>query len=448
MYPITGQQLLHLPLKTVATQSATDVSKDTATKSEPEVKATATPEAAPATQPAAASTETEKTSSTGNSSVAAAPVPAVNVAQPTEAIPETTPAQPKPAQPEKAAESPAAVAPAQEPADQQQAVLGETPAAPTVAKPVESKPVEVPPINLEAPTFDTVRVEPTGEAVIAGRATPGAEVFVKLDSQLVGKAIANAEGSFVLVPDKPLPAGSGSLTLEVIVGDKVATSTNSVAVAVKEQGKGEPLVAVLTPEAPTKIIQAPSAEKDKQTASAVVLDAVDYDGAGNIIFSGRSVPGSTVRLYIDNQAAGEMTTDASGHWMFGAQIKVAPGRHTLRADEISADGKVKSRVELPFLREDTAKIASVSASGADPATAESSTAAAPGTSAEGNGATSATAEPPRIVIQPGNNLWKLSRQIYGRGIEYTVIYEANKDQIRNPNLIYPGQVFSMPSKQQ
>jgi nucleoid-associated protein YgaU len=56
----------------------------------------------------------------------------------------------------------------------------------------------------------------------------------------------------------------------------------------------------------------------------------------------------------------------------------------------------------------------------------------------------AAAAPTQIIIQPGNNLWKLSRQIYGRGIMYTVIYEANKDQIRRPDLIYPGQIFLTP----
>ena len=51
----------------------------------------------------------------------------------------------------------------------------------------------------------------------------------------------------------------------------------------------------------------------------------------------------------------------------------------------------------------------------------------------------------RVVIQPRNNLWKLSRVIYGRGKNYTVIYKANKDQIRNPNRIYPGQIFTIPN---
>ena len=54
--------------------------------------------------------------------------------------------------------------------------------------------------------------------------------------------------------------------------------------------------------------------------------------------------------------------------------------------------------------------------------------------------------PGRIaIIQPGDHLWKIARQRYGSGFEFTLIYEANKDQIRDPNLIYPGQVFTLPN---
>jgi nucleoid-associated protein YgaU len=56
----------------------------------------------------------------------------------------------------------------------------------------------------------------------------------------------------------------------------------------------------------------------------------------------------------------------------------------------------------------------------------------------------AAARPGHVVIQPGNNLWRISRVIYGRGIEYTAIYEANRDKIRDPDLIYPGQIFATP----
>ncbi|NNM56991.1 LysM peptidoglycan-binding domain-containing protein, partial [Acidocella sp.] len=52
-----------------------------------------------------------------------------------------------------------------------------------------------------------------------------------------------------------------------------------------------------------------------------------------------------------------------------------------------------------------------------------------------------------VVIVPGDNLWTISQHVYGHGIMYTVIYAANANQIENPNLIYPGQKFTLPQPQ-
>jgi nucleoid-associated protein YgaU len=49
-----------------------------------------------------------------------------------------------------------------------------------------------------------------------------------------------------------------------------------------------------------------------------------------------------------------------------------------------------------------------------------------------------------ITIQPGNTLWGISRERYGRGVLYVHVYEANRSLIRDPDLIYPGQVFDLP----
>jgi nucleoid-associated protein YgaU len=87
----------------------------------------------------------------------------------------------------------------------------------------------------------------------------------------------------------------------------------------------------------------------------------------------------------------------------------------LRIDQVSpTDGRVLARAEVPFQREEL------------PAEAFAQQ---------------------RIVVQPGNNLWRIARATYGRGIRYTVIYQANKDQIADPNKIYPGQVFALPNPQ-
>ncbi|NKC33154.1 LysM peptidoglycan-binding domain-containing protein [Roseomonas sp. BU-1] len=142
------------------------------------------------------------------------------------------------------------------------------------------------------------------------------------------------------------------------------------------------------------------------------LQVVDYDQSGGIRFAGTAPPGASIRIYVNDRPAGEVAANAEGRWTMAPQEVVSIGRHRLRLDQIAADGAVAARIELPFQR--------------DPIP-------------------SATLPDGRIVVQPGNNLWRLARAAYGRGIRYTVIFEANRDQIRNPNLIFPGQVFTIPA---
>jgi nucleoid-associated protein YgaU len=288
------------------------------------------------------------------------------------------------------------------------------------------------PTPIIAPSFDTVRVETGGETVIAGRAEPGTEVVAKLNGQVVATTTANSDGAFVMIPDKPLPAGAGTLSLETKQQGLVQVSEATVAIAVKPQGQGESTVAVLVPNQPTKILQAPASP-----SNSVVLDAIDYDSAGNIIFAGRAQPGSTIRLYVDNAISGEINADGSGKWQFSGTSAVPAGTHMLRADEIGVDGKVANRVELPFMREAVAAVAAATTSTALPAV-EAVPAVTP--------VVAAVPQPTKIVIQPGNNLWTISRELYGAGKNYTVIFEANKDQIRDAKLIYPGQIITAPVK--
>jgi nucleoid-associated protein YgaU len=51
-----------------------------------------------------------------------------------------------------------------------------------------------------------------------------------------------------------------------------------------------------------------------------------------------------------------------------------------------------------------------------------------------------------VIIRRGDNLWHISRRVYGHGIRFSTIYLANQDQIRNPDLIWPGQVFNVPAE--
>jgi nucleoid-associated protein YgaU len=305
--------------------------------------------------------------------------------------------------------------------------------------------VEAPKPKAILPSFDTVRVEASGDAVIAGRAEPDADVTVKLNGDVVGSAKSNADGSFVVVPAKPLAKGTGALTLEVSKNGAVTQSEGSVIVAVKDNAPA--LVAKIDPVAPTQVVQTGApAEAPKE----VQLTAVDYDAAGNIVFSGKAAPGSIVRFYVDNLSVGEGRADTAGGWSFKGTETVTPGTHSLRADAVDAGGKVVSRIELPFLREEIAKVAAAQVLEAAPkAVAEVS--AAPKIEPETQVAIApvvAVVEegPKTLVIQPGNSLWKLSREVYGKGRMFTIIYEANRDQLKNPNKIFPGQILTAPKQ--
>jgi hypothetical protein len=399
--------------------------------------------------------------------------------------------------PAAAAEAPAAEnqAPAQPevPAAEQQTVVlqPETPApetpAPAAATPEAQE--AAPAASETVPAFDTVRVEKTGEAVIAGTAKAGAEVAVKLDGQVIGTATANADGAFVVIPDAPLPSGSGALTIEATgKGDMEAVqSEQSVAVIIPAEAKDDALVAVVSPDEPTKILQKPQPEPETAVAAVetepeaqpeaeqpaataevpkaavkapkpVSIDAVDYDSTGSIVFSGQGQAGNTARVYVDNAHIGDARIGGDGRWNFSGTASVPAGQHSLRVDGIDAAGKVHNRVEVPFFREETSKVAAAAPTGqtSDPAAANTDSEVAsatgqdqePAPGAVASAQVSETAPPPpkdgRVVIQPGNNLWRISRVLYGSGEKYTLLYKANKDQIRDPDMIFPGQIFMTP----
>jgi len=274
--------------------------------------------------------------------------------------------------------------------------------------PVTDKPKPI------APSFDIVRVNPEGDAVIAGRAEPGATVTVYDGKAVIGTIKADQKGEWVLVPSKPLPAGDRALSVAAINanGDELK-STDVVILAVPETKKPEekPL-AVLVPRkglATKKVLQKPRIPAEGRSI-ALSLEVVDYDESGRMRLSGHANPGNTALVYMNNDSIGRTVVSKEGTWELRPEDAVEPGIYTLRVDEVK-EAKVVARIELPFARAEPLK---------------------------------ALANEEYVIVQPGNSLWRISRRILGEGTMYTVIYEANKDQIRDADLIYPGQIFAVP----
>lgn len=291
-------------------------------------------------------------------------------------------------------------------------------AAPQAAAPATpgqpAAPGVIAPSNV--PSFDVVRITRDGNAVMAGRAEPGADVTVLDQGKELGTVKADQRGEWVLVPTEPLPAGARELTLRAEGQSGSNESKQVVVVAVPDREQTAPPsvpLAVLTPReggGPSRVLQGPGVTT-QGPSSGPVVDIVDYDEKGNLVFSGRAAPNAELRLYSDGTFLGAARSDGEGRWSMSPSVNVAPGEHELRVDQLGEDSKVIARIAMPFSRTESAKL---------------------------------DLTPGRVIVQPGNSLWRIARATYGEGMRYSVIYQANQENIRDPDLIYPGQVFNLP----
>ena len=299
---------------------------------------------------------------------------------------------------------------------------------------------------------DVARIEPTGEAVIAGRAAPGATVELLRNGELHDRAVADQSGQFVMIAPR-LPSGTYDLTLRSRQPDgKQVTSKQSVAVALEPRSTERPVVALVTPNKPTIVLSQPA--DAKPTAGAVVVEAVEIEPGGKFHVSGQARPGAPLTLYLNDSFITSITAAADGRFAVTINEGVAPGSYRVRVDEASASGAVRARAEVPFSAPETT--ASMTAQATASKRPDSAATQQPQLAAAG-GATVLpdSGSPPSAVVVPkittttvsrGDSLWRLSQNLYGAGTRYAVIYKANKGQIRNPNLIYPGQVFVLPAQ--
>ena len=292
-----------------------------------------------------------------------------------------------------------------------------------------------------APKFDIVRVEKTGDAVMAGHAEPFAIVEIHDQNGLVASTQADEKGDWVIVLDEPLAPGSHELSLEskpelgaagvpseetvvmLIPEPEDQNASASVTVTTNTQQSGaqdevgaasDEAIAVLVPkedDGQVVILQEPNEGIGIAGGDGLSLDTLDYDASGDVTLSGRAEAGAEVRAYVDGELSGRAVADATGSWSMTLDQPVELGLHSLRVDQVNEEGQVLGRLETPFDRESLQF----------PESAE-----------------------PLVIIQPGNNLWTIAHHTYGSGMHYTQIFQANQGQIGDPDLIYPGQIFVLP----
>lgn len=268
-------------------------------------------------------------------------------------------------------------------------------------------PISSEPSGPALPSFDVVRMDPQGNIVMAGRSAPLANVVVLDGETEIGRVAADGRGEWVFIPPEPLNAGTHELSLRVEQdGRAPLVSDNIVVMSIPEDDGDILIIETARDGGASRILQAPA----QKSPIDLSVETVDYDDQGRVFLSGQALVGNSIQIYLDNTFAGRAEVDSSGYWSIESSEIATPGQHTVRADELDSENMVIARVEVPFNRQ----------------------APDPG------------AQTGAITVVKGNSLWRIARRVYGEGVMFTLIYEANQDQIKDPDLIYPGQVFTLP----
>jgi nucleoid-associated protein YgaU len=266
------------------------------------------------------------------------------------------------------------------------------------------------------PSFDVALIGPDGRGVIAGRAQPGAKIILLDGDKELAQDQADAKGEWVIIAqDPPLSAGPHELrVIQHVDGRAPVTSDQVVVAIVPDQQQSGPekktLVMIAPPTGAATLVQPPSAAGVPKSGD-LVMSTLDYDEGGHVTVTGKAAPGAVVRAYINDKMVAEGQAAADGSWRLVPAKPVEPGNYKLRLDRLAKDGKPVARLELPFERIPV-----------PPATSNNE----------------------RLVVVRGDSLWNIARARYGTGFRHTLIYGANEDQIHDPDLIYPGQVFTLP----
>jgi nucleoid-associated protein YgaU len=303
---------------------------------------------------------------------------------------------------------------------------------------------------LTPPSFDIVRVEPTGDIVVAGRAEPQSAVVLLRNGQSWAQAQASAAGQFAMTP-KPLAPGTHELSLMMTLPDgRVEASRQTVTVDVPLTADADVVIALVAPDKPTLVLSPPPAPSPAQPTGTpaasntpatsrpnVAISVVEAEDTGTLFVAGTAHPGASVRLYLNDSYLASAVAGPDGRWSFSIGKGLAAGTYRVRTDDVEKEsGKVLSRAEVSFAFNPGKPMADKPAGTPEPSARMSAA----------GSTTVNVAEIKTTTVTRGDSLWRISQRVYGRGQRYTVIQRANNTQIRNPDLIYPGQVFVLPNE--
>ena len=299
-------------------------------------------------------------------------------------------------------------------------------------------------ISEPAPVFvslDLVNVSPDGVVVLSGQSNAGNLIEIYDGDNLIASASANGKGDWVAVPDMALAPGTYLLTATTTTEDgDVILSDRAVVIVIPNDADTPPLVALVpvneAVDMQAELLQSPLTEDAKDSVISVTdvpVLTVDPTVPVELVADPSLPPQVTIRM-IDALTDNRMAVSG---------FRQGTGNIAVMIDDISAQVSISPE---GYLAE-----AIIPDRDAFPVTVVMT---------DNNGNTLASARiilnkakldetlsgNALVVVQKGDALWRIAYRTYGEGIRYVDIYSSNAGEIKNPDLIYPDQIFIIPNQ--
>ena len=288
-------------------------------------------------------------------------------------------------------------------------------------------------VDKEETKVDILRVDESGITIIAGSGDPSTTVEAKINNQTIGKSEVNKDGEFVITGE--VSSSDQPQELKIITIEEKEEKTKKIVSKepleneedwvyetksfiilpglIKNNNENEMQKERLDDVRIFEVQQTDILLKEEFkniNVEQLTLDRIKYSENGTAILYGRARTDMNVMVYLNNEFKMKTIPGKDGSWDVDLGI-IPPGIYKLRIDETTIKGDVKFRIETPF-KQETKELLDKMFTKA-------------------------------ITVQPGNSLWRIARRIYGKGIMYLDIYNKNSHLIKDPDLIYPGQIFSL-----
>ena len=252
--------------------------------------------------------------------------------------------------------------------------------------------------------FDLVRLEPSGDVIIAGKTEPEIKIDIFDGNEKLSSVISDSHGDWVWISEKRVEKGIKRFRLQHTdtSGKIISSEENIIVFFEKDASENQKVVKITNKNIGIEIL-------NNNEINGLALDTVEHFENNKLRIKGRSYPNSKVQFSLSEKIVGKTTSKNDGSWEFLTN-EVEFNEYDLKIESFFQNHIITLKTKI----------------------------------LDGNIDEELFLEK-KFIVEDGNSLWRIARKTLGGGILYAEIFKNNKKIIKDPNLIFPGQVFKIPN---